>query len=75
VGAGLSKRLHRAIGKEPARMNTLKVLLCDEGAQGLVEYALIISLIAVVCFAALQLFGKKTSNEMGNDANSINNAM
>jgi Flp pilus assembly pilin Flp len=56
-------------------MNALKVLLCDDGGQGLVEYALIIGLIAIVSVLALQFFGKKTSNEMNNDANSVGNAL
>jgi len=35
----------------------LKKLIYGEEAQGLTEYILIIALIAVVCVAALRLFG------------------
>jgi len=35
----------------------LKKLLKNEEAQGMTEYILIIALIAVVCVAALRLFG------------------
>ncbi|HTV74725.1 MAG TPA: hypothetical protein VME66_13595 [Candidatus Acidoferrales bacterium] len=56
-------------------MNALKVLFYDDGGQGLVEYALIIGLIAIASILALQYFGKKTSNEMNNDANSVGNAL
>ena len=37
----------------------LKKLIYGEEAQGLTEYILIIALIAVVCVAALRLFGSQ----------------
>jgi pilus assembly protein Flp/PilA len=42
----------------------------DEG-QGLVEYALIIALVAIVAIAALQFLGGKTNNTLSNAANNL----
>jgi Flp pilus assembly pilin Flp len=52
-------------------MYALKVLLHNDDAQGLVEYALLIMLVAITAFAALQLLGKKASNSLSNTANSM----
>ena len=38
------------------------LMLTNNKGQGLVEYALILVLIAIVVFAALQLFGVKLNN-------------
>jgi pilus assembly protein Flp/PilA len=43
-------------------------LLNDDSGQGLVEYALIISLVAVVAVASLTVLGKKASNSLSNAA-------
>jgi pilus assembly protein Flp/PilA len=40
----------------------------DDSGQGLVEYALIIALVAILALAALQLLGKKASNTLSNAA-------
>jgi Flp pilus assembly pilin Flp len=40
----------------------------DDSGQGLIEYALVISLVAIVAIAALQLLGKKASNTLSNAA-------
>ncbi len=42
--------------------------LKDDAGQGLVEYALIITLVALVAFAALSVLGKKASNSLSNSA-------
>jgi pilus assembly protein Flp/PilA len=42
--------------------------LRDESGQGLVEYALIVSLVSVVAIAALQVLGQKASNSLSNAA-------
>jgi Flp pilus assembly pilin Flp len=39
-------------------------LLRDERGQGIIEYALIISLVSVAAFAALSLLGHKTNNTL-----------
>ena len=43
----------------------------DEGAS-LVEYALLVALIAVVCIAAVTLLGGNTSSKFESVANSLN---
>ena len=45
----------------------------DRRGQGLVEYALVIALIALVAVIALNFFGTKASNMMTNTANTISN--
>lgn len=46
----------------------------DESGQGLVEYALILVLIAIVVIAALTFLGKQVSTVFSNIANSLNAA-
>ncbi len=48
-------------------VNTFQQFLCDDGGQGLVEYALIIALVSIVAIAGLTYIG-------GNSANKLNNA-
>jgi pilus assembly protein Flp/PilA len=43
-------------------MNLIKRLIKEEEGQGLVEYALIVGLIALVCVAAITLAGTSVSN-------------
>jgi Flp pilus assembly pilin Flp len=45
-------------------LNNFRRLLRDERGQGLVEYALIITLVSVAAFAALSLMGHKTNNTL-----------
>jgi pilus assembly protein Flp/PilA len=45
--------------------------LRDEAGQGLVEYSLIIALVAIVVIAALQLIGSKGNNSLTNAANQL----
>lgn len=45
----------------------------DDGAS-LVEYALLVALIAIVCLAAVLFFGEETSNSFSSTADSIRNA-
>jgi Flp pilus assembly pilin Flp len=48
-------------------------MLVDERGQSLVEYALVIALVAVACIAALTLFGRKTNNQLyGQITNAMN---
>ena len=49
----------------------MQMLRNDEG-QGLVEYALIIALVAVVAIAALVFLGKSSNNQLNNAASAIN---
>lgn len=41
----------------------------EEDGQTLVEYGLLISLLALAVVAAVTLFGKRTANMWGNNAN------
>jgi Flp pilus assembly pilin Flp len=43
----------------------------DDRGASLVEYALVIALVAVVAFAAISLVGKNTSASLSASANSI----
>jgi pilus assembly protein Flp/PilA len=44
------------------------LFLRDDSGQGLVEYALIIALVAIVAIASLDVLGKKASNSLSNAA-------
>ena len=48
----------------------MSMLTSDDG-QGLVEYALIIALIAIVVMAALRALGNSGSNSLTNASNSL----
>jgi pilus assembly protein Flp/PilA len=50
---------------------TLARLLDDDAGQGLVEYALILALIAIVALAALTLLGGNVSNVLSTVGTSI----
>lgn len=57
-------------------MELLKRFIREEEGQGLVEYALIIALIAIVAIAALKFAGSSVSgklNEIGTAINSSSN--
>ena len=41
----------------------------EEDGQTLVEYGMLISLLALVVIAAMTLFGRRTANMWGNNAN------
>jgi pilus assembly protein Flp/PilA len=47
----------------------MRDFLRDDAGQGLVEYSLIIALVAIVVIAALQLLGTKSNNSLMNTAN------
>jgi len=49
----------------------LKQLLADDIAQGLVEYALVLSLLAVVALLGLRLLGARVNNSLTSSANKI----
>ena len=46
-------------------------MLADDSGQGLVEYALVIALVALVAIAAMRVLGHKVSNALSNAANSM----
>ena len=53
-------------------LDYLKAYLGNKKGQGMVEYGLIISLIAVACIVALGLLGPKIASLFSGVANSIN---
>jgi Flp pilus assembly pilin Flp len=53
------------------RMRRIAVVGSERGA-GLVEYAMLMALIAIVCFAAIGLLGKNTSNNFSVNAACFN---
>lgn len=53
------------------KRDMISSFLRDEAGQGLVEYSLIIALVAIVVIAALQLIGSKGNNSLTNAANQL----
>jgi len=49
----------------------MRSFLADERAQGLVEYALVIALVAMVAIAALRVLGSRAKNTLNNAASSL----
>lgn len=54
-------------------VNWFKARMSDEGGASLVEYALLLALIAVVAIAALIFLGNTTKNVLQNVGNALNN--
>ncbi len=52
-------------------LNTLLALHNDEEGATMVEYGLIVALIAVVCITAVTLLGTRVSGQFNSIANSI----
>ncbi|MEY2423725.1 MAG: pilus assembly protein Flp/PilA [Acidimicrobiaceae bacterium] len=52
--------------------NWIRAHVNDDRGASLVEYALLVALIAVVCIAAITLLGNNASTKFDNTANSIN---
>lgn len=50
----------------------MKRLFQNEEGQGMVEYGLIIALVAVVVIAAIALLGNGVKNTFGNVTNTLN---
>ena len=53
--------------------NWLRARIDDERGASLVEYALLVALIAVVCIAAISLLGGSAATKFSTVANSISN--
>ena len=47
----------------------LRAMLVDESAQGLVEYAIVIALVAMVSLAVLRALGGRARNSLSSAAN------
>lgn len=55
-----------------ARVRAAWAAVRDRRGQALVEYALILALVAVAAIVALQLLGGHASNTLNNVANAVN---
>ena len=42
-----------------------------DSGQGLVEYALIVAFVVIVCLAAVRVFGTKSNNTLNNAASAL----
>lgn len=51
--------------------STFLAMILDDSGQGLVEYALILVLVALVSISALTFLGGKSNNSLNNSANKI----
>jgi pilus assembly protein Flp/PilA len=49
----------------------IRRFLSDDAGQGLVEYALIIALVAIVAISVLNTLGMKTDNTFDNASNNL----
>ncbi len=58
---------------EPLHMahRAFTALLRDDSGQGLVEYAIIIALVAMAAIAALRFFGGSATNSLNTSANKM----
>jgi Flp pilus assembly pilin Flp len=52
-----------------ASYTALRAVLADESAQGLVEYAVVIALVAMAAVATLKLLGRRVTNGLGSATN------
>jgi len=52
-------------------MDRLHAIFNDESGQGLVEYALIITLVAIVAIVVLRTLGNSVSRSLNNAASSL----
>ena len=80
-GQAFFPQIHLVVGLGPAlsereashrMLNSLKRFWTEESGQGLVEYALILFLIAIVVIVALTTLGKKTNNVLTNVGAALN---
>ncbi len=55
-------------------VNWFKARYSDEGGASLVEYVLLLALIAVVAIGALVFLGRVTANTLNNVGNAVNNS-
>jgi Flp pilus assembly pilin Flp len=46
-------------------------LLADESGQGLVEYSLVLALVALAALAGMTFFGRKVNNNLGSSSTLI----
>jgi len=52
-------------------LRTIRLAVSDDSGQGLVEYAMIVALVALVCVAVLRLFAQNNNNSLSGSANKL----
>jgi Flp pilus assembly pilin Flp len=57
--------------RSEVRWSKAGAFLTDDAGQGLVEYALVITMVALVAIGALRTLGRKTNNTFNNAAGSL----
>jgi pilus assembly protein Flp/PilA len=68
------KRRSRALIRQEVKINMIKQFFQEEEGQTLVEYGLLISLVALVVIAVLTLLGRRISNTFNAASNQIGTA-
>jgi Flp pilus assembly pilin Flp len=71
---GLRVMQTRAGGRDMSLVNYVRTFVADESGQDLLEYALLVALIALVAFGAVQLAGGQVSTIFTNITNQLKNA-
>ncbi|MFY9779359.1 MAG: hypothetical protein WAJ85_02480 [Candidatus Baltobacteraceae bacterium] len=56
---------------QKAMVAAVRRLLADESGQGIVEYTLLLTFTALICFVGLHYLGGKTNNTLLNAANNL----
>jgi pilus assembly protein Flp/PilA len=62
---------HREVGDVKQMVITLRRLMRSDEGQDLLEYALLVALIALVCVGAITLAGTNVNTIFGNIANAL----
>jgi pilus assembly protein Flp/PilA len=71
---GVARRHDAREERDMALVNYFRSFAKDESGQDLLEYALLVALIALVAFGAIQLAGTSVNNIFTNIANKLNTA-
>ncbi len=58
--------MHR---KRPSSFRRLAAVLRDDSAQGLVEYAIVVALVALLAIATLRALGRRVNNSLSSASN------
>ena len=53
----------------PAFCKVFRAALLDDSAQGLVEYAIVLALVAMVALAVLRALGRRVNNSLSSASN------
>ena len=67
----LSSTFNQVVGLRQTVLELIRRRFVDERGASLVEYALLLALIAVVCIAAVTLLGSQTGDSISRTADSV----